>query len=222
MTPCSFFVVVTHKHTGRQTILCAWSVSTLALGLHQESCFMGDYKVRSTHPISFVCSVSFSRRHISSPHQPGNRREAAGEKEEVGGLGIWSKARCLIRHMKPFHHLLILFWHLIWWSVGSGGGARMCVSTMMVDGWDDNAEPIQMPAPSVIFNTVVSGRRFLSRGSVIIFFHITGVVYQISIRCCNSSVIVSITVKYIIMKLLIYGQHLFCKCHKSTLYRSFL
>lgn len=40
--------------------------------------------MRSTHPISFVCSVSFSRRHISSPHQLGNRREAAGEKEEVG------------------------------------------------------------------------------------------------------------------------------------------
>ncbi len=40
--------------------------------------------MRSTHPISFVCSVSFSRRHISSPHQLGNRSEAAGEKEEVG------------------------------------------------------------------------------------------------------------------------------------------
>lgn len=40
--------------------------------------------MRSAHPISFVCSVSFSGRHIFSSHQLGNRRETAGEKEEVG------------------------------------------------------------------------------------------------------------------------------------------
>lgn len=70
----------------------------------------------------------FSRRHISSPHQLGNRREAAGGRETRWGKGIWSKARCLIQHMKLFHHLLILFWHLIWWSVGSGGGVCVDIS----------------------------------------------------------------------------------------------
>ena len=72
--------------------LWAWRVSALTRCLPQMSSLTGDYNVRSTHPISFICSVSFSGRHISSPHQLRNSREAAGEEEE-GVLGTLIKSK---------------------------------------------------------------------------------------------------------------------------------
>lgn len=88
------------------------------------------YKVRSTHPISFVCSVSFSGRHISSPRQRGNKREAAGEIEEVGEGGPGRSDQK--------HSVLNSTWScfIISWSssdtscdgvFGSGGNVCVCV-----------------------------------------------------------------------------------------------
>ena len=145
----------------------------------------GDYKVRSTHPISFVCSVSFSGRHISSPHQLGNRREAVGEEEEGGGSGSDQK-----------HGVLYGTWScfIISWSssdtsydgvVGSGGGVCMCVYACvqwLLDGWDEYAEPIQMSIPLVIFSTGGLLGVISSSWQCDDLFHTDGLVHWISTR----------------------------------------
>lgn len=54
--------------------------------------------MRSTHPISFVCCVSFSGRRIFSPYQLRNRSETAGGKDEVGDVDLIKGVVSYITH----------------------------------------------------------------------------------------------------------------------------
>lgn len=108
---CEQICLFSHgKHAGRHTHFCVHGVYLL----QNYACIRSrvDHKVRSKHPISFVWSVSFSRSTFS-PHISWEIGEKQQERKGRWGLGIWSKAWRLIQHMKPFHHVSILFWHLI-------------------------------------------------------------------------------------------------------------
>lgn len=88
-----FFFYTSQNARRRQTLPFAWSASTSTLRSPV------DYKARSKHPISFVCSVSFSRRHFFSPPPAprflvtsAGRRERSSRREKVcvcvRGLGV--------------------------------------------------------------------------------------------------------------------------------------